>query len=49
LPLLSFLHRMEGSLSRREREDKPASAGIDRTKTEYIAKKYPVGFGILAV
>ena len=40
---------MKGRLCRRQREDQPAAAGIDRCEPQHIAKEGAVCFGILAI
>jgi hypothetical protein len=40
---------MQGSLGRRQSEDKPTVAGIDGVEAENIAKKCAVRVGILGV
>jgi hypothetical protein len=38
---------VDRDLGRRQREDQPASAGVDRAKVQDIAKKLPVAFGVV--
>src|SRR5258706_2883054 len=40
---------MHGNLRRRQREDQPAPARVDRIETEYIADEVAVGLRIAAV
>lgn len=44
-----LLGRMEGHFCRRQREDQPAAARVDRWQSEDIAKERPVGLGISSV
>ena len=47
--LVVLLGIMERDLKWRHGENQPAAAGINAGKLEHIAKKGPVGFGILGI
>src|SRR3954452_9739184 len=40
---------MYGDLGRRQRQDQPAAAGVDRASAEHIEKEVPIGLRIGAV